>query len=168
MLFNDTILYNIRYGRTEASDEEVVEAARAAHIHEFIESLPAGYQSMVGERGQKLSGGEKHRVAIARALLKNPRILIFDEATSALDSRAEKAIQAELERVSQGRTTLVIAHRLSTVMDADQILVLARGRIVERGTHRQLLEFQGEYARMWALQQEQAEAQAKLEQAEAL
>ena len=168
VLFNDTILYNIRYGRTEASDKEVVEAARAAHIHEFIESLPAGYQSMVGERGLKLSGGEKQRVAIARALLKNPRILIFDEATSALDSRAEKAIQAELERVSQGRTTLVIAHRLSTVMDADQILVLARGRIVERGTHRQLLEFQGEYARMWALQQEQAEAQAKLEQAEAL
>jgi ATP-binding cassette subfamily B protein len=168
VLFNDTILYNIRYGRTEASDEEVVEAARAAHIHEFIESLPAGYQSMVGERGLKLSGGEKQRVAIARALLKNPRILIFDEATSALDSRAEKAIQAELERVSQGRTTLVIAHRLSTVMDADQILVLAHGRIVERGTHRQLLDYQGEYERMWALQQEQAEAQAKLEQAEAL
>ena len=168
VLFNDTILYNIRYGRTEASDEEVVEAARAAHIHEFIESLPAGYQSMVGERGLKLSGGEKQRVAIARALLKNPRILIFDEATSALDSRAEKAIQAELERVSQGRTTLVIAHRLSTVMDADQILVLAHGRIVERGTHRQLLDYQGEYERMWALQQEQAEAQAKLEKAEAL
>jgi ATP-binding cassette subfamily B protein len=168
VLFNDTILYNIRYGRTEASDEEVVEAARAAHIHEFIESLPAGYQSMVGERGLKLSGGEKQRVAIARALLKNPRILIFDEATSALDSRAEKAIQAELERVSQGRTTLVIAHRLSTVMDADQILVLAHGRIVERGTHRQLIDYQGEYERMWALQQEQAEAQAKLEQAEAL
>jgi ATP-binding cassette subfamily B protein len=168
VLFNDTILYNIRYGRTEASDEEVVEAARAAHIHEFIETLPAGYQSMVGERGLKLSGGEKQRVAIARALLKNPRILIFDEATSALDSRAEKAIQAELERVSQGRTTLVIAHRLSTVMDADQILVLAHGRIVERGTHRQLIEFKGEYERMWALQQEQAEAQAKLEKAEAL
>ena len=168
VLFNDTILYNIRYGRPEASDEEVIEAARAAHIHEFIESLPAGYQAMVGERGLKLSGGEKQRVAIARALLKNPRILIFDEATSALDSRAEKAIQAELERVSQGRTTLVIAHRLSTVMDADQILVLHHGRIVERGTHRQLLDIQAEYARMWALQQEQAEAQAKLEQAEAL
>ena len=168
VLFNDTILYNIRYGRPEASDGEVIEAARAAHIHGFIESLPDGYQAMVGERGLKLSGGEKQRVAIARALLKNPRILIFDEATSALDSRAEKAIQAELERVSQGRTTLVIAHRLSTVMDADQILVLSHGRIVERGTHRQLLELQGEYARMWALQQEQAEAQAKLEQAEAL
>jgi ATP-binding cassette, subfamily B, heavy metal transporter len=168
VLFNDTILYNIRYGRPDASDEEVVEAARAAHIHEFIESLPIGYQTMVGERGLKLSGGEKQRVAIARALLKNPRILIFDEATSALDSRAEKAIQAELERVSQGRTTLVIAHRLSTVMDADQILVLQHGRIAERGTHRQLLDLQGEYTRMWALQQEQAEAQAKLEQAEAL
>jgi len=168
VLFNDTILYNIRYGRPDASDAEVLEAARAAHIHEFIESLPAGYQAMVGERGLKLSGGEKQRVAIARALLKNPRILIFDEATSALDSRAEKAIQAELERVSQGRTTLVIAHRLSTVMDADQILVLHHGRIVERGTHRQLLDIQAEYARMWALQQEQAEAQAKLEQAEAL
>ena len=168
VLFNDTILYNIRYGRPEASDEEVFEAARAAHIHEFIESLPQKYEAMVGERGLKLSGGEKQRVAIARALLKNPRILIFDEATSALDSRAEKAIQAELGRVSQGRTTLVIAHRLSTVMDADQILVLHQGRIVERGTHSQLIDEQGEYARMWALQQEQAEAQAKLEQAEVL
>ena len=123
VLFNDTILYNIRYGRPEASDAEVYEAARAAHIHDFIVGLPAGYETMVGERGLKLSGGEKQRVAIARALLKNPRILIFDEATSALDSRAEKAIQAELERISVGRTTLVIAHRLSTVMDADQILV---------------------------------------------
>ncbi|MGQ0547697.1 MAG: ABCB family ABC transporter ATP-binding protein/permease [Betaproteobacteria bacterium] len=168
VLFNDTILYNIRYGRPDASDGEVIEAARAAHIHEFIESLPKGYQSTVGERGLKLSGGEKQRVAIARALLKNPRIMIFDEATSALDSRAEKAIQAELERVSQGRTTLVIAHRLSTVADADQILVLSHGRIVERGTHAQLLEKKGEYARMWALQQEQAEAKAKLEEAEAL
>ena len=168
VLFNDTILYNIRYGRPDASDEEVVEAARAAHIHDFIESLPEKYQAMVGERGLKLSGGEKQRVAIARALLKNPRILIFDEATSALDSRAEKAIQAELERVSQGRTTLVIAHRLSTVMDADQILVLNHGRIVGRGMHRQLLEEKGEYAKMWALQQEQAQAQARLEQAEAL
>jgi ATP-binding cassette subfamily B protein len=168
VLFNDTILYNIRYGRPEASDEEVFEAARAAHIHEFIESLPQKYEAMVGERGLKLSGGEKQRVAIARALLKNPRILIFDEATSALDSRAEKAIQAELGRVSQGRTTLVIAHRLSTVMDADQILVLHQGRVVERGTHSQLIEEKGEYSRMWALQQEQAEAQAKLEQAEVL
>jgi ATP-binding cassette subfamily B protein len=163
VLFNDSILYNIRYGRPDATDQEVFEAARAAHIHEFISSLPDQYQTAVGERGLKLSGGEKQRVAIARALLKNPRILIFDEATSALDSRAEKAIQAELERIAQGRTTLVIAHRLSTVMDADQILVLNRGRIVERGTHQQLLELKGEYARMWALQQQAAEAQAVLE-----
>ena len=163
VLFNDTILYNIRYGRPAASDAEVIEAARAAHIHEFIETLPNKYETLVGERGLKLSGGEKQRVAIARALLKNPRILIFDEATSALDSRAEKAIQAELERIAQGRTTLVIAHRLSTVMDADQILVLNHGRIVERGTHQQLLEMKGEYARMWALQQEAAQAQAVLE-----
>jgi ATP-binding cassette subfamily B protein len=168
VLFNDTILYNIRYGRPEASDAEVIEAARAAHIHDFIETLPAKYETMVGERGLKLSGGEKQRVAIARALLKNPRILIFDEATSALDSRAEKAIQAELERISQGRTTLVIAHRLSTVMDADQILVLHQGRIAERGTHKQLLDLQGEYARMWALQQQAAEAKAVLESAAAL
>jgi ATP-binding cassette subfamily B protein len=165
VLFNDTILYNIRYGRPEATDAEVIEAARAAHIHHFIESLPAKYETAVGERGLKLSGGEKQRVAIARALLKNPRILIFDEATSALDSRAEKAIQAELERIAQGRTTLVIAHRLSTVMDADLILVLNHGRIVERGTHNQLLEIKGEYARMWALQQQAAQARAALEDA---
>jgi ATP-binding cassette subfamily B protein len=164
VLFNDTVLYNIRYGRPEASDAEVIEAARAAHIHDFIESLPKKYETMVGERGLKLSGGEKQRVAIARALLKNPRILIFDEATSALDSRSEKAIQAELERIAQGRTTLVIAHRLSTVMDADQILVLHQGRVLERGTHMQLLELKGEYARMWALQQQQAQAQAVLEE----
>jgi ATP-binding cassette subfamily B protein len=164
VLFNDSILYNIRYGRPEASDAEVYEAARAAHIHDFVSSLPKGYETQVGERGLKLSGGEKQRVAIARALLKNPRILIFDEATSALDSRAEKAIQAELERIAQGRTTLVIAHRLSTVMDADQILVLSHGRIVERATHQQLLELKGEYARMWALQQQQAQAKAVLEE----
>jgi ATP-binding cassette, subfamily B, heavy metal transporter len=168
VLFNDTILYNIRYGRPDASDAEVFEAARAAHIHDFIETLPKKYETAVGERGLKLSGGEKQRVAIARALLKNPRILIFDEATSALDSRSEKAIQAELERISEGRTTLVIAHRLSTVMDADQILVLSHGRIVERGTHQQLLELKGEYSRMWALQQEQAEAAAVLERAATL
>jgi ATP-binding cassette subfamily B protein len=167
VLFNDTILYNIRYGRPDAADEEIFDAARAAHIHDFIESLPNKYQTAVGERGLKLSGGEKQRVAIARALLKNPRILIFDEATSALDSRAEKAIQAELGRIAQGRTTLVIAHRLSTVMDADQILVLTQGRIVERGTHAQLLEAKGEYARMWALQQQQAHAQELLESAAA-
>jgi len=167
VLFNDTIRYNIRYGRPDARDAEVMEAARAAHIHDFIESLPAKYETMVGERGLKLSGGEKQRVAIARALLKNPRILIFDEATSALDSKAEKAIQAELERISQGRTTLVIAHRLSTVMDADQILVLAQGRVIERGTHRELLAAGAEYARMWALQQQAAAAEATLERVKA-
>jgi ATP-binding cassette subfamily B protein len=167
VLFNDTIRYNIHYGRTAAGDAEVIEAARAAHIHDFIETLPAQYESMVGERGLKLSGGEKQRVAIARALLKDPRILIFDEATSALDSKSEKAIQAELERISVGHTTLVIAHRLSTVMDADMILVLNHGRIVERGTHRELLAAVGEYSRMWALQQEAAQAEAVLEKAKA-
>ncbi len=167
VLFNDTVRYNIHYGRPQASDAEVIEAARAAHIHDFIASLPAGYESAVGERGLKLSGGEKQRVAIARALLKSPRILIFDEATSALDSKSEKAIQDELERIAVGRTTLVIAHRLSTVMDADQILVMSQGRIVERGTHRELLALGGEYARMWALQQQAREAEAVLEQAKA-
>jgi ATP-binding cassette subfamily B protein len=157
VLFNDTIRYNIHYGRPEASADEVVEAAKSAHIHGFIETLPDGYETRVGERGLKLSGGEKQRVAIARALLKDPRILIFDEATSALDSKSEKAIQAELDRIAEGRTTLVIAHRLSTVMDADQILVLDHGRIVERGTHRELVEAGGAYAQMWALQQEEAE-----------
>jgi ABC-type transport system involved in Fe-S cluster assembly fused permease/ATPase subunit len=167
VLFNDTIRYNIHYGRPGAGEAEVVEAARAAHIHDFIASLPEGYESGVGERGLKLSGGEKQRVAIARALLKSPRILIFDEATSALDSKSEKAIQAELERIAVGRTTLVIAHRLSTVMDADQILVMSQGRIVERGTHRELLAAGGEYARMWALQQQAREAEEVLEQAKA-
>jgi ATP-binding cassette subfamily B protein len=155
VLFNDTIFYNIAYGRPEASREEVIDAARAAHIHDFIASLPDGYETMVGERGLKLSGGEKQRVAIARAILKRPRILIFDEATSALDSRSEKAIQEELTRIAAERTTLVIAHRLSTVVDAHQILVMDRGRIVERGTHRELLAAQGTYAQMWALQQQE-------------
>ncbi|HEX7030640.1 MAG TPA: ABC transporter ATP-binding protein/permease [Gammaproteobacteria bacterium] len=155
VLFNDTIFYNIQYGRPEAGREEVEAAARAAHIHEFIASLPDGYETEVGERGLKLSGGEKQRVAIARALLKNPAILIFDEATSALDSKSEKAIQAELDRIQVGRTTLVIAHRLSTVMDAQQILVLEHGRIVERGSHAALLAANGHYAQMWKLQQEE-------------
>jgi len=167
VLFNDTVRYNIHYGRTGASDAEVEEAARAAQIHGFIESLPLKYETRVGERGLKLSGGEKQRVAIARALLKDPRILIFDEATSALDSTSEKAIEAELERISVGRTTLVIAHRLSTVMDADLILVLARGEIVERGSHRELIDAGGEYARMWALQQQAAAAEAALAEAKA-
>jgi ATP-binding cassette subfamily B protein len=153
VLFIDTLYYNIRYGRPDCAREEVVAAARAAHIHAFIESLPEGYEATVGERGLKLSGGEKQRVAIARAILKNPLILIFDEATSALDSKSEKSIQAELNRIAHGHTTLVIAHRLSTVMDADQVLVLDRGRIVERGTHRELLARGGQYAQMWMLQQ---------------
>jgi len=155
VLFNDTIYYNIHYGRPDATSEEVIAAAQAAHIHDFIQSLPEGYEAKVGERGLKLSGGEKQRVAIARAILKNPRILIFDEATSALDSKSEKSIQAELNRVAHGHTTLVIAHRLSTVMDADQILVMDHGRIVERGTHRGLLERGGLYAQMWLLQQQE-------------
>ena len=155
VLFNDTIFYNIQYGRPTAPREEVIAAARAAHIHDFIEKLPEGYNTRVGERGLKLSGGEKQRVAIARALLKNPPILIFDEATSALDSKTEKAIQAELEQAAVGRTTLIIAHRLSTVMNADEILVLDAGRIVERGAHRALLERNGLYAQMWALQQQE-------------
>jgi ATP-binding cassette subfamily B protein len=152
VLFNDTIFYNIRYGRPEASREEVEAAARAAHIHERILGFPDGYETEVGERGLKLSGGEKQRVAIARALLKNPAILIFDEATSALDSQSEKAIQAELDRIAQGRTTIVIAHRLSTVMNADQILVMDQGLIVERGTHAELLARGGRFAAMWAMQ----------------
>ncbi|WP_044871509.1 ABC transporter ATP-binding protein/permease [Pseudomonas sp. LFM046] len=158
VLFNDSIYYNISYGRPEASREEVEAAARAAHIHDFILRLPDGYETQVGERGLKLSGGEKQRVAIARALLKNPAILIFDEATSALDSKSEKAIQTALDRIQVGRTTLVIAHRLSTVMDADQILVLDAGRVIEQGTHRELLEAGGTYAQMWLLQQQEPEA----------
>ncbi|MGA8204803.1 MAG: ABC transporter ATP-binding protein/permease [Woeseiaceae bacterium] len=155
VLFNDTIYYNIRYGRTDANREEVEAAARAAHIHDFIVRLPDAYETQVGERGLKLSGGEKQRVAIARALLKNPRILIFDEATSALDSQSEKSIQAELDRIQVGRTTLSIAHRLSTVMNAGVILVMDDGRIVERGRHTDLLAADGLYAKMWRLQQEE-------------
>jgi len=158
VLFNDTVEYNIAYGRPGATRAEVEAAARAAHIHDFIDSLPARYETAVGERGLKLSGGEKQRVSIARTLLKHPPILVFDEATSALDSHAEKAIQAELERISQGRTTLVIAHRLSTVMDADQILVLHQGRIVERGSHSELMARDGEYAVLWRKQTRQRRA----------
>ena len=155
VLFNDTIFYNINYGRPEASRDEVFAAARAAQLHGFIESLPLKYETRVGERGLKLSGGEKQRVAIARALLKNPPILIFDEATSALDSATERAIQGQLEQVAIGHTTLVIAHRLSTVMNANEILVMSEGRIIERGTHGALLSANGTYARMWVLQQQE-------------
>ncbi|MDM0081859.1 MULTISPECIES: ABCB family ABC transporter ATP-binding protein/permease [Variovorax] len=157
VLFNDTVEYNIAYGRPGASREEVEEAARAARIHDFIVHTPKGYETMVGERGLKLSGGEKQRVAIARTLLKNPPIVIFDEATSALDSANERAIQSELKSAARNKTTLVIAHRLSTVVDAHEILVLESGVIVERGTHAQLLEGQGKYAQMWRLQKLEAE-----------
>jgi ATP-binding cassette subfamily B protein len=153
VLFNDTVEYNIAYGKPGATHAQVVEAARAARIDGFIANTPLGYQTMVGERGLKLSGGEKQRVAIARTLLKNPPVVIFDEATSALDSANERAIQAELKTAAQNKTTLVIAHRLSTVVDAHEILVMEAGRIAERGTHAQLLLLQGVYARMWALQQ---------------
>ncbi|RZL08795.1 MAG: ABC transporter ATP-binding protein/permease, partial [Rubrivivax sp.] len=153
VLFNDTVAYNIAYGRTEATRQEVENAARAARIHDFIAGTPKGYETMVGERGLKLSGGEKQRVAIARTLLKNPPILVFDEATSALDSANERAIQAELSAVAQGKTVLVIAHRLSTVVNAHEILVMDAGRIVERGHHVQLLAANGRYAQMWRLQQ---------------
>ena len=153
VLFNDTVAYNIRYGKPDASDAEVEQAARAAHIHDFIMSTPKGYATMVGERGLKLSGGEKQRVAIARTLLKDPPILIYDEATSARDSANERAIQAEIKSAARGKTTLVIAHRLSTVVDAHEILVMELGRIIERGTHLQLLAARGRYADMWALQQ---------------
>jgi ATP-binding cassette subfamily B protein len=152
VLFNDTIEYNIAYGRPGATREQVIAAARAAHIHEFVSRLPDGYETLVGERGLKLSGGEKQRVAIARTVLKDPAILIFDEATSALDTRTERVIQHELAQIATDRTTLVIAHRLSTIVEADQILVLDAGRIVERGTHAQLLARGGAYAQMWEMQ----------------
>ncbi|GGP24358.1 ABCB family ABC transporter ATP-binding protein/permease [Silvimonas amylolytica] len=157
VLFNDTIYYNIAYGQPDASREEVIDAARSAHIYDFIMSLPDGFDTMVGERGLKLSGGEKQRVAIARTILKNPPILIFDEATSALDSKTERSIQAELKEISANRTTLVIAHRLSTIADADEILVMEAGRVVERGHHRALLAANGVYARLWSMQQHEAE-----------
>ena len=162
VLFNDTIYYNIAYGRPGAARVEIEEAARHAHVHDFIMSLPDGYQTMVGERGLKLSGGEKQRVAIARVILKAPKILVFDEATSALDTKTEREIQTSLAEVSADRTTLVIAHRLSTIVEADEILVLENGRIVERGHHAELLPRHGVYAAMWARQQEAAQHEAAL------
>ena len=162
VLFNESIYYNIAYGRPEASREEVYEAAKSAHIHNFIENLPDKYETTVGERGLKLSGGEKQRVAIARAILKEPEILIFDEATSALDSKSEKAIQEELKRIAANRTTLTIAHRLSTIADADQIVVMDKGRIIERGNHQELLVAKGFYAHMWELQQQEEQHKTHL------
>jgi ATP-binding cassette subfamily B protein len=159
VLFNDSIFYNIAYGHPDATPEAVYAAAKSAHIHDFIETLPDKYETVVGERGLKLSGGEKQRVAIARTILKNPAILIFDEATSALDSHAEKQIQSELKRIAQNRTTLTIAHRLSTIADADQILVMDNGRIIERGKHTQLLAAGKIYAHMWGLQQQEQQKQ---------
>ena len=163
VLFNDTIYYNIAYGRPGADKGEIERAARMAHIHDFISGLPDGYKSLVGERGLKLSGGEKQRVAIARTILKDPKILLFDEATSALDSHTEKEIQAAMREVSENRTTLMIAHRLSTVVDADEIIVLDHGRIIERGTHAALLAAKGAYAAMWAKQQKASALEAALE-----
>ena len=166
VLFNDTVEYNIAYGRPGASHDEVVAVAQAARIHDFIAATPQGYATRVGERGLKLSGGEKQRVAIARTLLKNPPVLIFDEATSALDSANERAIQAELAQVARNKTTLLIAHRLSTVVDAHEILVMDAGRILERGRHSELLALNGRYAQMWALQQS-GEAEDRAEGTEA-
>ena len=168
VLFNESIFYNIQYGKPDATRDEVLAAARAAQLAGFVEHLPAGYDTVVGERGLKLSGGEKQRVAIARALLKNPALLIFDEATSALDSKTENAIKASIESATRGRTTLVIAHRLSTIMYADEILVMDAGRIVERGTHPQLLLQDGRYAQMWALQQRDSGEQDSPRMTEAL
>jgi ATP-binding cassette subfamily B protein len=163
VLFNDTVFYNIAYGNPRATPAEVEEAARLARIHDFVMAQPDGYQTHVGERGLKLSGGEKQRVAIARTLLKDPKIMLFDEATSALDTHTEREIQASLAEVSAHRTTLMIAHRLSTVVDADEILVLEDGRVVERGTHAGLLDDGGKYAAMWQRQQEAAQALEALE-----
>jgi ABC-type transport system involved in Fe-S cluster assembly fused permease/ATPase subunit len=167
VLFNDTIAYNIRYGRWDATDEEIVEAAKLAQIDEFIRSAPNGYQAQVGERGLKLSGGEKQRVAIARTILKGPPILLLDEATSALDSFTEREIQSALDRIAKDRTTLVIAHRLSTIINADEILVLDQGEIVERGRHEELLAREGVYAAMWNRQREVDAAEETLRRAEA-
>ncbi len=163
VLFNYTIDHNIRYAKLDASMQEIQQAAKHANIHDFIDSLPEGYQTVVGERGLKLSGGEKQRIAIARVILKNPRILVFDEATSSLDSHSEQLILESLKEVAEKHTTLVIAHRLSTIIDADNIIVLDKGRVVEQGTHQQLLEIDGLYAHLWQLQQEEAAAEAEAE-----
>jgi ABC-type transport system involved in Fe-S cluster assembly fused permease/ATPase subunit len=165
VLFNDTIRYNIAYGRVGATQADVEQAARQAQVHDFVVRLPDGYDTMVGERGLKLSGGEKQRVAIARTILKDPRILILDEATSALDTRTEQEIGTALRNVAANRTTLVIAHRLSTVIDSDEILVLVEGRITERGTHAGLLEQGGVYADMWLRQAEQETVTGEIETA---
>jgi ATP-binding cassette subfamily B protein len=165
VLFNDTIRYNIEYGRPGATQDEIEAAAKLARIHDFVLTLPKGYDTIVGERGLKLSGGEKQRVSIARTILKGPPILVLDEATSALDTMTEQEIQAALRQVSRNRTTLVIAHRLSTIIDADEIIVLEKGRIVERGNHKGLLEQRGVYARMWNRQREADEARRRLAEA---
>jgi ATP-binding cassette subfamily B protein len=162
VLFNDTIKYNIRYGRPEASDEEIIEAAKMAQIDSFIRAMPQGYDTMVGERGLKLSGGEKQRVAIARTILKSPPILMLDEATSALDSHTEKEIQDALDKVSRDRTTLVIAHRLSTIVHADRILVFEAGRVAEQGTHAELIAKGGLYASLWNRQRQAEKAREEL------
>ncbi len=166
VLFNYTIDHNIRYAKLDASDEEIQQAAKHANIHDFIDSLPEGYQTVVGERGLKLSGGEKQRIAIARVILKNPRILVFDEATSSLDSHSEQLILESLKQVAEKHTTLVIAHRLSTIIDADNIIVLDKGKVVEQGSHQQLLEIDGLYAHLWQLQQEEEAAAAAEAEAE--
>jgi ABC-type transport system involved in Fe-S cluster assembly fused permease/ATPase subunit len=155
VLFNDTLIENVRYGRPDASDQDVKKAIQMAHLQEFIESLPKGYDTQVGERGLKLSGGEKQRVAIARTILKQPSILVFDEATSSLDSRSERSVMDAIEEVSKGKTSIVIAHRLSTVVNSDRILVLEKGQIVEQGSHDQLLALGGHYSQLWAMQQKQ-------------
>jgi len=154
-MFNDTLYYNIAYAKPSASRDEIIRAAEQAHIDHFIQSLPDGYETMVGERGLKLSGGEKQRVAIARTILKNPKILVFDEATSSLDSKSEQIILDSLREVAENHTTLVIAHRLSTIVDADRILVMDKGNIIEQGTHQELLSINKHYANMWNLQQKQ-------------